>query len=87
MFDFLKDLFKRHERRKRPAASTTPGTDHASNVPPPATLAPLVLLTDVCEPSRSSTACDPGHHGSHDSGGSSGDSGGSSDGGSSSSCD
>jgi hypothetical protein len=87
MFDFLKDLFKRHERRKRSAASTTSGTGHVSDVPPSATLAPLVLLTDVCEPSRSSAACDPGHHGSHDSGASSGDSGGSSDGGSSSSCD
>lgn len=87
MFDFLTDLFKRYKGRKRPAASTTSGTGHVSDVPPPASLAPLVLLQDTCEPTRSSAACDPGHAGSYDSGSSSGDSGGSSDGGGSSSCD
>lgn len=86
MFDFLTDLFKRYKGRKRPAASTTSGKGHVSDVPP-ASFAPLVFLQDTCEPSRSSTACDPGHVGSHDSGSSSGDSGGSSDGGGSSSCD
>ncbi|MFR0673057.1 hypothetical protein ACLUUI_06300 [Enterobacterales bacterium AW_CKDN230030176-1A_HGKHYDSX7] len=85
MFEFLTALFERRKVRKQQRTSTASGTGHVSDVPAPALLAPLVLLPDACEPSRSNSACEPGHSGSHDSGSSSGDSGSSSDGGGS--CD